>query len=152
MATSYNDFVGEVQHRVEAGTQAEAVRTIRAVLQTLGERVGEGGATDIAGPLPMEIDRYLLAADHGHTFGFDEFVDRVQAKLNYDDLDLEAAYGTPGDVDPAEAVYRSQAVIELVSQLVPGGDLANVENQLPAEFDDLFEFVDAETKPWDTRE
>ncbi len=29
------------------------------------EFVGEGGATDIASPLPMEIDRYLLAADHG---------------------------------------------------------------------------------------
>ncbi|SFB69465.1 Uncharacterized conserved protein, DUF2267 family [Halobiforma haloterrestris] len=152
MSTSYNDFIGEVQHRVEAGTQAEAVRTTRAVLETLGERVGEGGATDIAGPLPMEIDRYLLAADHGHTFDFDGFVDRVQAKLNYDDLDLDASYGRPAEVDRAEAVYRSKAVIELVSQLAPGGELANVENQLPDEFDELFEFVDAETKPWESTE
>lgn len=149
MGTSYSDFVGEVQHRIEADTQAEAVRTTRAVLETLGERVGEGGATDVASPLPMEIDRYLLAVEHGHTYDFDAFVDRVQAKLNYDDLDLETAYGRPAEVDPADAVYRCKAVVDLVSELVPGGELAHVENQLPDEFEDLFEFVDAETKPWE---
>ncbi len=57
METSYNDFLGTVQHRIEAGTQAEAARTTRAVLETLGERLTVGGATDVAGPLPMEIDR-----------------------------------------------------------------------------------------------
>jgi uncharacterized protein (DUF2267 family) len=75
MSTSYTDFVGEVQHRIEASRQAEAVRTIRAVLETLGERVDEGGATDIASPLPMEIDRHLLDADHGQTYDYNEFVD-----------------------------------------------------------------------------
>ncbi|SDQ27538.1 DUF2267 domain-containing protein [Natronobacterium texcoconense] len=149
MATSYSDFVGEVQHRIEAGRQAEGVRTTRAVLATLGERVGEGGATDIASPLPMEIDRHLLEVEHGHTYDFDEFVDRVQMRMNYDDLDLDASYGKPSEVDRSEAVYQSKAVVALLSELVPGGELANVENQLPAEFDELFEFAHAETKPWD---
>lgn len=149
MGTSYTDFVGEVQHRIEAGTQAEAVRTTRAVLETLGERVGEGGATDIASPLPMEIDRYLLAADHGQTYDYDEFVDRVHDRLNYDDLDLDTSYGRPSNVDQAEAVYRMKAVVELVSEQVPGGELAHAEEQLPDDFGDMFEFVDAETKPWE---
>ncbi|AFZ72330.1 DUF2267 domain-containing protein [Natronobacterium gregoryi] len=149
MATSYSDFVGEVQHRIKADTQAEAVRTTRAVLETLGERVDEGGATDVASPLPMEIDRYLLAVEHGHTYDFDEFVDRVETKLNDDDLDFEASYGTPADVEPADAVYRAKAVVALTSELVPGGELAHVERQLPDEFEELFEFVDAETKPWE---
>lgn len=149
MSTSYTDFIGEVQHRIEAGTQAEAVRTTRAVLETLGERVGEGGATDIASPLPMEIDRYLLAADHGQTYDYDEFVDRVLDRLNYDDLDLDASYGRPSTVDEAEAVYRIKAVVELVSERVPGGELAHAEAQLPEEFDDIFEFVGLETAPWD---
>lgn len=149
MSTSYTDFVGEVQHRIEAGRRAEAVRTTRAVLETLGERVGEGGATDIASPLPMEIDRYLLAADHGQTYDYDTFVDRVLDRLNYDDLDLDASYGRPSNIDRSEAVYRIKAVVELVSEQVPGGELAHAEEQLPAEFEDMFEFVDVETKPWE---
>ncbi len=151
MATSYSDFVGEVQHRIEAGTQAEAVRTTRAVLTTLGERVDEGGATDIAGALPMEVDRYLLEADHGQRFGFDEFVDRVAARLTYEDLDLDADYGRPSTVDRSEVVYRIQAVVALLAEIVPGGTLANVEEQFPGEFDDLFAFVDVETAPWEQR-
>ncbi|QLK24977.1 DUF2267 domain-containing protein [Natrinema zhouii] len=149
MSTSYTDFVGEVQHRIEAGRQAEAVRTVRAVLETLGERVDEGGATDMASPLPMEIDRHLLAADHGQGYDYDEFVDQVLERLNYDDLDLDASYGRPSNVDRAEAVYRIKAVVELLSEQVPGGELAHVEEQFPDEFADMFEFVDVETKPWE---
>lgn len=152
MTTSYNDFIGEVQHRIEAGEQAEAVRTTRAVLSTLGERVEEGGATDIAGALPMEIDWYLLQPDHGQVFDYDEFVDRVVEKMDYGHLDLDADYGTPSSVDEAEAVYRAKAVVALLSETVPGGELANVEDQLPEEYGDLFEFVDLETKPWEQQE
>lgn len=149
MTTSYNNFIGEVQHRIEAGEQAEAVRTTRAVLSTLGERVEEGGATDVAGALPTEIDWYLLQAEHGQPFGYDEFVERVAEKMDYGHLDLEADYGTPSGVEESEAAYRARAVVALLGETVPGGELANVEDQLPAEYDDLFEFVDQETKPWE---
>lgn len=152
MATSYTDFMGEVQHRIEAGRQAEAVRTTRAVLETLGERVDEGGATDIASPLPMEVDRYLLAVDHGQQFDFDGFVERVRKRLAYEDLDLDASYGRPAAVEEPEVVYRIKAVVALLSELVPGGEIAHVEEQLPGEFEDLFELVDAETTPWEQRQ
>ncbi|WP_049926322.1 DUF2267 domain-containing protein [Halopiger goleimassiliensis] len=147
--TNYTDFIGEVQHRIEAGRQAEAVRTTRAVLETIGERVDEGGATDIASPLPMEVDRYLLEADHGQQFDFDEFVGRVHDRLNYEDLDLETGYGKPSGVDEADTVFRIKAVTALLSETVPGGQMANVEEQLPEEFGEMFELVDAETKPWE---
>lgn len=149
MGTEYSDFLGEVQHRIEAGRQAEAARTTRAVLETLGERVGEGGATDAASPLPMEIDRYLLQVEHGQQFGFDEFVDRVVDRLNYDDLDLDAAYGKPSGVDRSEAVFRVQAVVALLSEIVPGGEIAHAEKQLPEEYGELFELTHAESKPWE---
>lgn len=148
MTTSYNAFVGEVQHRIDAGEQSEAVRTTRAVLSTLGERLEEGEATDLAGPLPTEIDRYLLQADHGQAFDFDEFVDRVNARLDYGDLDLEADYGTPSSVEESEAVFRAQAVVALLGELVPAGEFDDLEAQLPGEYGDLFEFVDVETEPW----
>lgn len=152
MSANYKDFTGEVQHRIEAGTQAEAVRTTRSVLETLGERIEEGAATDVASPLPMEVDRFLLGVGHGHTYDYDGFVDRVVDRLNYDDLDLRTSYGRPSNVDRSEAVYRTKAVIALVGETVPEGELADVRNQLPAEFADLFEFVDAETPPWEAAE
>ncbi|PCR90838.1 DUF2267 domain-containing protein [Natrinema ejinorense] len=49
----------------------------------------------------------------------------------------------------AEAVYRIKAVVDLVSGRVPGGELAHADAQLPEEFEELFEFVDLETKPWE---
>ncbi|AEH36489.1 DUF2267 domain-containing protein [Halopiger xanaduensis] len=150
--TSYTDFVGEVQHRIEAGRQAEAVRTTRAVLETLGERVEEGAATDVASPLPMEIDRYLLAADHGQQFDFDEFVTRVRERLNYEDLDLETGYGRPSGIDESDAVFRAKAVVALLAERVPGGEIGNIEAQLPDEYGELFELVDAETTPWEQRQ
>jgi uncharacterized protein (DUF2267 family) len=150
MDTSYEDFTGEVQHRIEAGTQAEAVRTVRSVLETLGERVEAGGATDVASPLPMEIDRYLLQVEHGHTYDYETFIDRVQARLNYDDLGQGASYGPPAPVDRGDTVYRTKATVALLSETVPGEGLAHVEDQLPSEFAELFEFVDAETAPWES--
>ncbi|MXV61745.1 DUF2267 domain-containing protein [Natronorubrum sp. JWXQ-INN-674] len=148
--TTYTDFIGEVQHRIEAGQQGEAVRTTRAVLETIGERVDEGGATDIAGPLPMEIDRFLLQVDHGQDYDFDEFVERVRARMTYDDLDLDAPYGRPSDVDRGEAVFRIKAVVALLAETVPGDGLANVEHQFPEDYVEMFELRDAETMPWDT--
>lgn len=149
MSTSYSDFVGEVQHRIEAGEQSESVRTIRAVLSTLGERVEEGAATDLAGALPTEIDWYILQAEHGQIFDYDEFVDRVVEKMDYGHLDLDTDYGRPSGVDEPEAVFRAKAVVALLSETVPGDQIANVEDQLPDEYEDLFEFVDVETKPWE---
>ncbi|AGB36232.1 DUF2267 domain-containing protein [Natronococcus occultus] len=151
MATEYAEFIGEVQHRIDAGTRAEAVRTTRAVLETLGERVGEGGATDIASPLPLEIDRYLLQVEHGQRHDLDAFVDRAHERLNYEDLELETDYSRPSGVDRADATSRTKAVLALLSEVVPGGEIANVESQLPEEFEELFELVDAETQPWEAQ-
>ncbi len=145
---SYDDFIGEVQHRIESGTPAEAVRTTRAVLETLGERLTEGEATDLASPLPIEIDRYLLQAEHGQKYGYDEFVDRVMEKLNYEDLDLQASYALPAGKDRSEAVYRTKAVFALLAEEVPEGEMEDIEQQLTEDFEELFEFIEMEDLPW----
>ena len=132
---NYDDFIGEVQHRIDAGTQGEAVRTTRATLTTLGERLGEGEASDFAAPLPMEIDRYLLEAEHGQQFSYDEFVDRVAERAK---------------MDEADAAFAAKAVLALAAEGAPPGEHEDVRSTLPAEFDDLFEFVDTEqaATPW----
>jgi len=147
--TTYSDFIGQVQHRIEADSQADAVRTTRAVLEALGERLEAGAATDLASSLPTEIDRYLLTADHGHSYGYTSFVDNVLERLNYDDIDLDVSYGTPAAVERGDAVYQIRAVVALLEETVPGGAMADLEAQLPDEFEDIFEFVGVETPPWD---
>ncbi|WP_327052476.1 DUF2267 domain-containing protein [Halomicrococcus gelatinilyticus] len=122
----YSQFIGQVQHRLELGTQGKTVRAIRAVLTTVGERLQAGEAQDLAGPLPMEIDWYLESADSGQRFDFDEFVDRVGDRASADDQD---------------ALFYAQAIVSLVAELVPEGELQQVRDQLPADYDPLWDLV-----------
>ena len=129
----FSDFTGEVQHRLELGTQGEAVRATRAVLSTLGERIQEGEATDLAAPLPTEIDYYVVSVDHGQRFDYEAFVDRVADRA---------------EVEETDAAFYAQAVVALLAETVPGGEVDDLEASLPDEFADLFELVDAESTPW----
>jgi uncharacterized protein (DUF2267 family) len=122
----YSQFIGQVQHRLEMPTQGKTVRAIRATLTTVGERLQEGEAQDLAGPLPMEIDWYLESADSGQRFDFDEFVDRVGERASADDQD---------------ALFYAQAIMSLVAELVPEGELQQVRDQLPSDYDPLWNLV-----------
>ncbi|MEF8807164.1 DUF2267 domain-containing protein [Natronomonas sp.] len=130
----YSEFTGEVQHRLELGTQGEAVRATRAVLSAIGERLQEGEATDLAAPLPMEIDYYLLDADHGQRFDYDEFVSRVADRA---------------EVDEGDAAFYAQAIIDLLADVVPGGEIDDLQAQLPDDYEDLFEIAEGEATPWE---
>ncbi|WP_049890323.1 DUF2267 domain-containing protein [Natronorubrum sulfidifaciens] len=124
---NYKEFIGQVQHRLEYAQFGQAVRATRAVLTTLGERLQEGEATDLASPLPMEIDRYLTHAEHGQRFDYQEFLDRV--------ADREG-------VDRADANYHAQQLLAVVAEVVPAGNLEKIDGQLPEEFDPLFELIE----------
>jgi len=124
---NYKEFMGNAQHRLELDELGPAVRATRAVLTTLGERIGPGEASGLASPLPMEVDRYLTDADSGETFGYHEFVDRVAQR---------------GGVDGSDANYYAETIVGLVGEVVPAGNIEKVRNQLPEEFAPLFQFVD----------
>ncbi|MEY7847782.1 DUF2267 domain-containing protein [Natrarchaeobius sp. A-rgal3] len=124
---NYKEFVGQVQHRLEYAQFGQAVRATRAVLTTLGERLQEGEATDLASPLPMEIDRYLTEADHGQRFDYQEFLDRVAEREG---------------VDRADANYHAQQLLAVVADVVPPGNIEKAHNQLPEDFDGLFELIE----------
>ena len=125
---NYTDFVGQVQHKLEYAQFGQAVRATRAVLTTLGERLQEGEATDLASPLPMEVDRYLTEAEHGQRFDYQEFLDRVAEREN---------------IDRADANYHAQQLLVVISEVVPAGNLEKVDDQLPDDFDPLFELLEA---------
>lgn len=125
----HDEFVSELQHRIEAPSRGQTLHTIHAVLETLGERLQEGEAEDLAGPLPVEIDRFLIDAESGQQFDWDEFVDRVAERE---------------DADRADAAFHTQAVMAMLDEAVPEGAMEDVRANLPPEYGDLFELVDQE--------
>jgi len=132
---NFDEFTGTVQHRLELPGTGETVRAIRATLTTLGERMAEGNAHDLADSLPMEIGWYMTGPvkEHGQRFDWREFVERVS--------EIENA-------EPPEAAYHAQIIVDLVSTLVPPSDLRQFREGLPERQDDenwrkLFEVVDA---------
>lgn len=131
---NFDEFTGEVQHRLGLPGTGETVRAIRATLVTLGQRIPEGNAEDLAASLPMEIKWYLTGAvhEHGQRFDWQEFVNRVS--------EIE---GT----DRPDAAYHSQVIMDLVATLVPASDLQQLRDQLPESEDDenwrkLFRVID----------
>lgn len=133
----FDEFTGEVQNRLELASTGETLRAIRATLTTLGERIQEGEAKDLAGTLPMEIDRYLLEADSGQRFDWDEFLDRVWEREEMSDPD-----------DRADAAYHARAILDLVNEAVPPGEMEQVRDGLPADGDwnELFELIDQDVE------
>ncbi|MFB6269805.1 MAG: DUF2267 domain-containing protein [Halobacterium sp.] len=122
----HDEFVGAVQNRAELASRGEAIRVTRAVLTTLGERLQPGEASDLAGPLPMEIDIFLHDADSGQIFDYQEFLQRVSERAN---------------AELADANFYAQVVIDVVEETTPETELEDVTDQLPEDYDDLFELV-----------
>lgn len=132
---NFDEFTGEIQHRLELPGTGETVRAIRATLTTLGERIPEGHAEDLAASLPMEIKWYMTGAvsEHGQRFDWREFLARVS--------EITGA-------ERPDAAYQAQVVVDLVSTLVPESDFRQLRDSLPESEDDenwrkLFEVVDA---------
>ena len=131
----FDEFTGQVQYRLGLPDTGRTVRTIRATLMTLGQRIPEGNAEDFAASLPMEIQWYMTGAvhEHGQRFDWSEFVRRVS--------DITRA-------DPADAAYQARVVVDLMETVVPESDFRQLRDQLPESEDDenwrkLFEIVDA---------
>ena len=132
---NFDEFTGQVQHRLELPGTGETVRAIRATLSTLGQRIQAGEARQLASNLPMEIGWYLTGPveAHGERFDWREFVARVG--------EIEGA-------DPPEAAYPAQVIMDLVSTQVPASELRQIREQLPESEGDenwrkLFEVIDA---------
>lgn len=138
---NFDEFTGTAQHRLELPGTGETVRAIRATLMTLGQRIPEGNAEDIAASLPLEIKWYMTGAvhEHGQRFDWSTFVERVS--------EIEGA-------DRPEAAYHARIIIDLVEEVVPESDFHQLRDMLPESqekenWGQLFEIVD--TGGWSER-
>jgi uncharacterized protein (DUF2267 family) len=120
----YDQFVGEVQHRARLASRADAEKAIRATLETLGERLEEGLAGNIAAQLPDEIARHLhgMPADLVDKMDLDEFLERVS--------DSES-------VDLPVSVHHARCVLEVLGEAVGSGPMEKLRLALPAEYERL---------------
>jgi uncharacterized protein (DUF2267 family) len=122
----YEEFIAQVQRRIDLGSREDAERATRATLETLAERLAGGEAKDLAAQLPREIGVYLRQplAGAGESLSLDEFFQRV---------------GSREGVALPDATYHARVIIALLSEVVTIGEIENVKAQLPANFRQLFE-------------
>jgi uncharacterized protein (DUF2267 family) len=121
---NFDDFTGKVQHKAKLASTDEALKAIRATLETLAERTAGDEAKNLAAQLPEEIGRYLKGHQIVERFSVQDFFNRVTEKEG---------------VDKPVAVYHARAVIDVLQEAVSEGEIDNLRSQLPDEWDPLFE-------------
>ncbi|MFC6885339.1 MULTISPECIES: DUF2267 domain-containing protein [Actinomadura] len=124
----YEEFIGQVQNRARLSGLGDAERASRATLETLGERVPEGLADNLAAQLPHEIGEHLRRTEvygglgSGERFGRHDFVERVGARAGVDD---------------AEAAFIARVVLEVTDEATGGGIGKKVGEALPEDIREL---------------
>ncbi len=122
----FEEFVKEVQQRGRFTSKIDAIRSIRATLQTLSERLAGGEAKDLASQLPQEIGSYLYwnLGLPPERMALEDFFQRVALR--------ESA-------DMSQAIYHARVVMEVLQEAVSPGEIKDVRGQLPPEYAPLFE-------------
>lgn len=121
----HDEFIGQIQHRARLASRGEAERATRSTLETLAERLTAGAADNLASQLPVEIGEHLRrASGASDVIDLQGFFERVAERE-----------GT----ELPEAVFHARCVIEVVDEATTDRLLDKVREQLPDEFDRLFE-------------
>ncbi len=125
----YDEFVGQVQYHARLPSGGDAVRAIRATLETLADRLSGGEADNLADQLPREIGEYLRreALDdlyQGEGFDLNQFYQRVAEREGIPFLD---------------AAFHARAVMEVLQHAVSPGEMDDVRAQLPKGYAPLFQ-------------
>lgn len=121
-----DEFVQRVQGAAELDDARNARAATEATLRTLGEHLTAGEAADVDALLPEDLRGFLTATsdETPGDFSVDEFYRRVSERE-----------GT----DPTEATTHVRAVMDALAETVGENRLLDVRDQLPSEYDSLFE-------------
>lgn len=118
------EFIETVYQEAPLESADEAREVTTATLQTLGERITDGEASDIAVHLPEPLADVLVdVPGEADPFSLDEFTARVSDRAG---------------VDESDVIAYSQAVATGIS-LAAADELKVAREQLPSEFDVIFE-------------
>jgi uncharacterized protein (DUF2267 family) len=117
----YETFMTIVGEEAELGWDA-AERAARAVLETLGERIAQGEARDLAGQLPPELSPWIATTTSAEGFDVDEFVRRVAEREG---------------VDVASAERHARAVFTALSRAVDRREYEQMSAELSKDYSAL---------------
>ncbi len=116
-------FVAEVRNLAEVGTNENTEKAIRAMLETLRERLAGDEPSNLAAQLPSEIAPFVKGEGGREAFSLEEFYGRVARK--------EGA----GD---EEAIKHARAVATVLQTAVTGGELEDARSQRGTGYEELF--------------
>ena len=119
----YHQFIKSVQEQAGCDGKDKALKAVEATLQTLGERLFQGEAEQLAAQLPRELQRFLQQPEKRSKMQLDEFLQRV---------------GDREGTDPQMAEQHATAVISVLCRAVSRGEIEDVLSQLPASYLKLF--------------
>lgn len=119
-------FVQQVQGEARLADARQARAATEATLRTLGEHLSAGEAADVDALLPEGLRGFLTATsdETPAEFSVEEFYRRVAERE---------------DADPEAATTHVRAVMAALAATVGVNELQDVRQQLPNEFDSVFE-------------
>lgn len=118
------DFIETVQEEAPLETRETAHALTVAVLQTLGERITEGQASDLAEALPADLAEPLEnAPSEAEPFSLAEFIERISSRA---------------DLERTEVRHATRGVASAIA-MASHEELVRTRDQLPTEFDVFFE-------------
>jgi uncharacterized protein (DUF2267 family) len=121
----FDDFINQVQEQTKLSTREEAITVTRAVLETLGERLDRKVRNGVVAQLPDELKDFLLArSDNTDRYELTEFYNRI---------------GVRADLKYQEAAERTWQVFLVLRQAIPEGEIQDILEDLPSEYEELFE-------------
>ena len=123
----YQEFINRVNERIQTEETGEAERAVQSTLATLGERLSGAEAENLASQLPAELSTQLESGNYAQEpeqFSLREFYRRVSER--------------EGGLEPEQSEERARAVMEVLTRAASGGELRDIQRQLPEEFEPLF--------------
>lgn len=119
-----HEIVSAVKNTSGLDSTDHAKDATRATLRVLGRRLAGGEPGDLASQLPPALAEALPESGAGETFGVEEFYRRVAE---------EEGRGCTQD----GAREHARAVVATLKAGVSESEFAEVETQLPADYEDL---------------
>jgi uncharacterized protein (DUF2267 family) len=126
-----DEFIQRVKEYVGLESDEQVIQITQAVLATLGERIYRTEQSDLAAQLPRGIREFLTTQQSPEMtkgdvdrYGLEEFYNRVSARA---------------DIGYPHAVRQARGVMGVLQEAVSAGEMADIRQELPKEFDELFQ-------------
>lgn len=119
-------FLEQVQQRAGLADSIEADRLVRGTISALSERLARGQIDHLSPALPPELHEELRRyAGQAKSFDKTTFLDRVSGEID--------------TVDQREAERQVRAVLTVLREWAPAGEIDDTVQQLPPDLSEMFE-------------